>query len=391
MLILVINAGSSSLKFQLIESKKDFSCLYKGIVDGIGLKKSFFDAGWKSKKIHQNLLKTNHKKALQIALKILLQQKIITSLKQIDAVGHRVVHGGAKYSRATVINKKVMAAIQKLSSLAPLHNPHNLAAIKACIKLLPGVPQVAVFDTAFHQSMLKKAYLYALPYHFYKRLGIRRYGFHGTNHSYVSKKTIQLLKKDKSKIVICHLGNGSSITAVKNGKCIDTSMGFTPLEGIPMGTRSGDIDPAIIFFLIKKLKLSPAKIEEILTKKSGLLGISEISSDVRDLWAAAQNNNVRASLTLEILAYRIAKYIGAYAAAMDGLDAISFTAGIGENAYYLRKSICDYFSYLNLKLDPVKNKKNAVSIHKKGSKIKVFVIPANEESEIADATIGKNL
>lgn len=325
-------------------------------------------------------------KALHIALKLLLQQKIITSLHQIDAVGHRVVHGGEKYRRATIINKNIMAAIQKFSNLAPLHNPYNLAAIRACKKLLPKTPQVAVFDTSFHQSMPKKAYLYPLPYHFYTKLGIRRYGFHGTSHSYVAEKTIQLLKKRQSKIVICHLGNGSSITAVKNGKCIDTSMGFTPLEGIPMGTRSGDIDPAIVFFLIKKLKLPPTKIEEILTKKSGLLGLSEISSDVRDLWGAVKKGNARAKLTLEILAYRTAKYIGAYAAAMNGLDAISFTAGIGENAYYLRKTVCDYFSYLNLKIDPVKNKKNAVSIHKKGSRVKVFVIPTNEEIKIAAET-----
>ncbi len=365
----------------------NFACLCKGIIDGIGTKKSFLDASWKNKKIHKNLPGTNHKKALQTALKMLLQQKIITSLKQIDAVGHRVVHGGVKYRHATIINKKVIAAVKNLSNLAPLHNPHNLAAIKACGKLLPHVPQVAVFDTAFHQSMPKKAYLYALPYYFYKKLGIRRFGFHGTSHAYVSKKTIQLLRKKQSKIVVCHLGNGSSVTAIQNGECIDTSMGFTPLEGVPMGTRSGDIDSAIIFFLIKKLKLPPAKIEEIVTKKSGLLGLSEISSDVRDLWVAAKKNNTRAKLTLEILAYRTAKYIGAYAASMDGLDAISFTAGIGENAYYLRQAICDYFSYLKLKIDPVKNKKNTLSIHKKDSKVKVFVIPANEEMEIAVQTV----
>lgn len=317
MKILVINAGSSSLKFQLIESAKDFACLHKGIIDRIGFKGSA----------------KNHTQALNMALQQILDKKILRSLQDIHAVGHRVVHGGEKYSSTVKITPQVIKEIKKLCELAPLHNPPNLEAIIACQKLLKNTPQFAVFDTAFHQTLPEKAYLYALPYQYYQKHNIRRYGFHGTSHSYVAKETIKLLDKKNSKIITCHLGNGSSIAAVKNGKSIDTSMGFTPLEGLPMGTRSGDLDPAIVFQLMETLHLSTDQIDEILNKSSGLKGISGVSSDVRDLWKASKKNK-RAKLALDILAYRTAKYIGAYTAALNGLDALTFTAGIGQHAYY---------------------------------------------------------
>lgn len=403
MKILVINAGSSSLKMQLFESESE-KCLFKDIIDRIGL-----DKGSRDYSTH-----ATHAAALNYGLKKLITKKIIKKLAEIKAVGHRVVHGGEKYSNPVKINTKVLAEIKKLCTLAPLHNPPNLAAILACQKLLPGVPQVAVFDTAFHQTMPEKAYLYALPYDYYQKNKIRRYGFHGTSHSYVAKETIKLLKKNattsagprvalakrgkSSKIVTCHLGNGASVTAVLNGKSVDTSMGFTPLEGLPMGTRCGDLDPAIIFELIKITKLAPTEVENILNKNSGLKGISGLSSDMRDLWeacdqkinaltkSAGQEKQTRSALALQIYCYKIAKYIGSYAAAMNGLDAITFTAGIGENAWYIREAVCDYLTFLGAKIDPTKNKKNQTEISTKSSKIKVFVIPTNEEMEIARQT-----
>ena len=358
MKILVINAGSSSLKVKVFDTNKD-QAIYKAFIDRIGKSKV-----------------KNHDQAVKIALK---------DIPQVDAVGHRVVHGGEKYTKPTKITAAVIKQIRKLSTLAPLHNPPNLAAILACKKILPKVPHVAVFDTSFHQTLDEKAYLYAIPYNYYKKYGIRRYGFHGTSHSYIAKETIKLLGKKQSKIVSCHLGNGSSITAIKNGKSIDTSMGFTPLEGVPMGTRSGDIDPAIVIKLMQKLKKSPEEIDEILNKKSGLKGISMLSRDMRDLWKASKKNK-QAKLTISFLAYRIAKYIAAYSASLQGLDAITFTAGLGQNAYYLRKEICDYLSHLGVKLDAPKNRVNAQKISAKNSKVKVFVIPTNEEKEIAIET-----
>lgn len=388
--ILVINSGSSSLKFQLLKQNggngKKFRVLCKGIVDGIGLKTCEFRFENGGEKKSKDMLCNDHKEALDIALKAMLKQNVIPSLASIKAIGHRVVHGGEKYRKATKITAQTIRAIRELSELAPLHNPPNLKGIEACQKLLKNVPQVAVFDTSFHETIPPKAYLYALPYDLYSRHGIRRYGFHGTSHLYVSRQAIKLLKKKNSKIVSCHMGNGTSLTAVVDGKSVDTTMGFTPLEGVPMGTRSGDIDTAIAFHLIRQHRMSPEKVENMLIKESGLKGLSGMSSDVRDLWAAFRKKDPRAQRTFEVLCYRIAKYIGAYAAAMGGLDAIVFTAGIGENAYYLRRDICAYLKYLGLTLDIAKNKKNAPIVSSPKSKIKVFVIPTNEEEQIAKET-----
>jgi len=385
MKILVINAGSSSLKFQLLEKfgGKKFTVLCKGIVDSIGLKTCQFRMGGISKKI----VCTNHREALQIALNGMILEKIIPSLTVIDAVGHRVVHGGEKYRDAAKINAVTLKAIRELCELAPLHNPHNLKAIEACQKLLPGVPQVAVFDTAFHATLKPKAYMYALPYELYSNHGIRRYGFHGTSHQYVSQQAAKILKKRTLKVASCHLGNGSSVTAIVNGKSVDTSMGLTPLEGIPMGTRSGDIDSAIIFHLLKQHHQTPDQIESMLLKESGLKGLSGVSSDMRDIWTAVQKNHKRAQLALQILCYRIAKYIGGYTTAMNGLDAIIFTAGIGEHAWYIRKDVCTYLTHLGVQLDPQKNKKDALIISNNKSKVKVLVIPTNEEAQIAKETL----
>jgi acetate kinase len=295
-----------------------------------------------------------------------------------------VVHGGEKYTSAVKITPDVKKTIKDLIDLAPLHNPANLEGIYASEKLLPGIPNVAVFDTAFHQTLPEKAYMYAIPKEYYSKYKIRRYGFHGTSHKYISEETHKLLKTKKAKIITCHLGNGSSLSAIVNGKCIDTSMGFTPLEGVTMGTRSGTIDPAIILYLIKKENLSAGKIDEILNYKSGILAVSGISSDLRDIWAKAQQKNKNALFTLEYLAYNIAKQIGAYAAAMNGIDAITFTAGIGENAWYLRKGICEYLNFIGVKLDSAKNKDSKIQISARQSKVKVFVVPTNECREIAE-------
>jgi acetate kinase len=378
MIILVINSGSSSLKFQLFETSEKFKRLYQGMIDRIGDKKAKLVAEGQEKAISA----PNHDTAIKFAFNSLLKRKLIKELTQINAIGHRVVHGGEKYRDAALITPNVIKQIKKLYSLAPLHNPPNLNAILACKKLLPKTPQVAVFDTAFHQTIPEKAYLYAIPFEYYQRLGIRRYGFHGTSHHFVTRRTEELLRKKKSKIIICHLGNGSSITAVKNGNAIDTSMGFTPLEGLPMGTRSGDLDPAIVFTLMNMLKINTKQIDDILNKNSGLKGLSGLSSDMRDLWASYATNS-RARLTISLLAYRIAKYIGAYAAALNGIDAISFTAGIGENAWYLRQEVCAYLGFLGVKLAPTANKACATLISAPTSRVKVFVIPTDEEKEIA--------
>jgi acetate kinase len=380
MKILVINSGSSSLKFQLFGN--NLKCLYRGMIDRIGLKETaFIENGGKTTKTNIK----NHSDAVLFALEILKKKKLIKNVNEIGAVGHRVVHGGEKYRDAMLITPAVLKQIKKLCELAPLHNPPNLAAILACKEHIKNTPQAAIFDTAFHQSIPEKAYIYAIPYEFYKKFGIRRYGFHGTSHKYIAHVTAGLLNRKQSKIIVCHLGNGCSITAVKNGKSVDTSMGFTPLEGLPMGTRCGDIDPAIVFELMEMLKIDTNEIDVLLNKKSGLKGISGISSDMRDLRKNAQKNR-RARLAISILAYRTAKYIGAYAAAMNGLDAITFTAGMGQNAFYLRKEICDYLNFLGVKIDQTKNKKNAVKISAPSSKIGIFVIPTDEEKQIAIET-----
>lgn len=373
--ILVINAGSSSLKYELFNQKLE--SLADGSIERIGQKGRI----------------KNHFIAVQNTLQLLLTNGTIKDLKEITAVGHRVVHGGEKYQKPTRITALVEKEIKTLSSLAPLHNPPNLEGIKACKKLLPKAQHVAVFDTSFHQTLPAKAFMYALPYKLYKKDGIRRYGFHGTSHSYISKETIKLLgllkshptgRKKQSKIITCHLGNGSSITAIKNGISIDTSMGFTPLQGVPMGTRSGDIDPAIAIKLAKKL--SPEKADELLNKKSGFKGISELSSDMRDL-LTTRKTKPQSQLAIDMFTYKVAQYIGAYSVSLQGLDAISFTGGIGENSGYIRSQICQYLTHLGVVLDPAKNRTNKTTISKKQSRIKIYVIPANEEKEIATQTL----
>ncbi|MBU1446421.1 acetate/propionate family kinase, partial [Patescibacteria group bacterium] len=343
MKILVLNSGSSSIKFKLLEKKKNWEVLNEGIIDRI------------TNKNRENALK-----------------KIINQVDVIDAIGHRVVHGGAKYKDAVKVNAKIKRDIKKLSKLAPLHNPHNLAGIIACEKFLKGIPNIAVFDTAFYADIPQKAFEYAIPQKIAQKYQIRKYGFHGTSHKYITEEIQKNLKNKNAKIITCHLGNGSSISATKNGKCIDTSMGFTPLAGIPMGTRCGDIDPSIPMFLKENTKLSASKINEILNKESGILAISGISSDMRNIWAKTEKKNKAAIFTLEFLAYKIAMQIGAYITALNGVDAIGFTAGIGENAWYLRKAIFDYLEFTGLKFSKIKNKKNEFSIHEKNSKIKIF-------------------
>lgn len=380
MKILVLNSGSSSLKYELFESK-NLQSLAAGLIDRIGLIFS------KAK---------NHEEALNLAFKTLLKEKALKDLSEISLVGHRVVHGGEKYISPTKIDRKVIKEIEKFSSLAPLHNPANLKGIKACLKHLKKVPQIAVFDTAYHGTMPEKAYLYAIPRKFYEKNGIRSFGFHGTSHKYVAQKAAEICKKLKSKsskIITCHLGNGSSITAIKNGKVIDTSMGFTPLEGIPMGTRSGTIDPGIIFHLLKKNKISAEKLEQILQNQSGLKALSGLSSDMRRIYAASKKKNKKALFTIEKLSYEIAKKIGSYIAALNGLDVLVFTGGLGEKAFYVRKVVCQYLEFLDLKIDDKKNldaceQKVPTLISSAKSKVKVFVIPTDEELQIAKECLG---
>lgn len=383
MKILIVNAGSSSLKFQLINAGDNFETLYEGIVDGIGRASCFFRASSGDKKIKYKKRIPHHARALKEAISILFEFGLIESLKEIDAVGHRVVHGGEKYTKATKLTLPVIRSIEAIAELAPLHNPANLEGIYAAMELITHAPHIAIFDTAFHQTLPEKAYKYALPIKWYKDYHVRKYGFHGTNHKYVAHQTYNIIGKNKGKIVTCHLGNGSSLSAIQDNKCIETSMGFTPLEGIPMGTRSGSIDPAIPLYMMEKLKVDTNKMDSILNKKSGILAISENSSDVRDIWAKAEKGNKKALYTLEKLAYEVAIKIGAYAAALNGLDAITFTAGIGENAWYLRRDICSYLSYLGVKLDSRKNRANSTEINSPESSVKVFVIKANEGKQIA--------
>ena len=362
--ILVINCGSSSVKYQLFNNK--FKVLQKGLKE-IRTEKAD---------------KMAYAKAFNEIVYELLKSKFIKNLDEIIAVGHRVVHGGEKFSKPVVINNVIIKELKKLCELAPLHNPANIEGILECKKLFPKAKQIAVFDTAYYSTLPEKAYLYALPYNLYTKQKIRRYGFHGTNHEYVVNEALKLMKTKKAKIVSCHMGNGISITASINGKAIDTSMGFTPLEGVPMGTRSGDIDPAIILHLIKT-GIKPEKIDYILNHESGLKGLFG-KSHMKDIWEASQKNNKRAKLTIEILAYRIAKYIGSYTAAMNGLDALIFTAGMGEKAWYLREIICEYLAYLGVEIDKKKNKTNKdLMICDKKSEQYIFVIPANEELAIA--------
>ena len=390
--VLVINCGSSSLKYQLIDSDTE-AVLAKGLCERIGIDgRLVYQKAGCDKEITEASMPT-HKEAIQMVLHALVNEKTgaIKSLEEVNAIGHRVVHGGEKFAASAVITDEMIKAVEECNELAPLHNPANLIGIRVCAELMPHVPQVAVFDTAFHQTMPPKAYLYGLPLDYYKEYKIRRYGFHGTSHSYVSKHAAKFLglDPDNSKIIVCHLGNGSSITAVQNGKSIDTTMGLTPLEGVIMGTRSGSIDPAIVEFIAKKENLDIDGVMNVLNKKSGLLGLSGISSDMRDLEDAAAEGNEDAKNAREALAYGIAKYVGGFVAAMNGVDAIVFTAGIGENDNLVREDICSYFKYLGVTIDKEANNKRGedVVISTPNSKVKVAVIPTNEELAICRDTV----
>ena len=390
--VLVINCGSSSLKFQLINSDTE-AVLAKGLCERIGIdgRLTYQPAGGE-KETTDNSMPT-HTEAIQYVINALTNEKtgVVGSLDEIGAVGHRVVHGGEKFASSTVINEEVLAAIEECNDLAPLHNPANLIGIRACQELMPNVPMVAVFDTAFHQTMPEKAYMYGLPYEYYEDYKVRRYGFHGTSHSFVSKRTAEVLGKayEDTKTVVCHLGNGSSICAVANGKSVDTSMGLTPLEGLVMGTRSGDVDPGALEYLAKKENLDIVGILNVLNKKSGVHGLSGISSDFRDLNAGAEAGNKRAQIALDVFCYKVAKYVGSYVAAMNGVDAIVFTAGIGENDWYVRQEVCKYLGYLGIEIDAEANKSRGkeVELSIPGSKVKVLVVPTNEELAIARETV----
>ena len=390
--ILVINCGSSSLKYQLINSETE-GVLAKGLCERIGIDGMLTYQPEGGDKEKSEIAMPTHTEAINAVLAALTNEKsgVIKSLSEVGAVGHRVVHGGEKFTSSCLINDESMKAIEECNDLAPLHNPANLIGIRACQELMPGVPMVAVFDTAFHQTMPDVAYTYGIPYEYYEKYKVRRYGFHGTSHSYVSKRTAEIVGKpyDQMKIIVCHLGNGASISAVNCGKSVDTSMGLTPLEGLVMGTRSGDLDPAIIDFVGKKEGLSLDEMNEVLNKKSGMLGISGVSSDGRDLEAAAETGNKRAQLALDVFDYRVIKYIGAYAAAMNGVDAIAFTAGIGENNIKMRKDVCSSLTYLGVKLDEEKNNVRGEEriISADDSKVQVLLVPTNEELAIARETL----
>ena len=390
--VLVINCGSSSLKYQLINSDSE-EVLAKGLCERIGIDgRLVYQKEGCDKEITEAPMPT-HKEAIQMVLDALTNDKTgaIKSLKEVDAIGHRVVHGGEKFAASAVITDEMIKAVEECNDLAPLHNPANLIGIRVCAELMPGVPQVGVFDTAFHQTMPPKAYLYGLPLDYYKKYKVRRYGFHGTSHSFVSKRAIEFLGLDpeNSKVIVCHLGNGSSISAVVNGKCVDTTMGLTPLEGVVMGTRSGNIDPAIMEYIAKKENLDIAGVMDVLNKKSGLKGLSGISSDMRDLEDAAAAGNVDAQNARAVLGYSIAKFVGGYVAAMNGVDAIVFTAGIGENDGLVRADVCSYLGYLGITLDEEANKKRGqeIMISTPDSKVKVAVIPTNEELAICRETV----
>ncbi|HWR43221.1 acetate kinase [Sporomusa sp.] len=392
MKVLVVNCGSSSIKYQLV-NMIDESVLAKGLVERIGLDGSVLTHQPEGKsKVIINADISNHSIGIKLVIEALTDSVhgVIASMSEIAAVGHRVVHGGEKFADSVLITPAVMQALEECIEMAPLHNPPNIMGINACAEIMPGIPQVGVFDTAFHQTMPKYAFLYALPYDAYEKYGIRRYGFHGTSHKYVSQQAAELMGEHMTnlRIITCHLGNGASIAAVKHGKCIDTSMGFTPLEGLVMGTRSGGIDPAIIPFLMKKENMSADQVDNYLNKKSGVLGVSGVSSDFRDIEEAANAGNERSELALEMFAYRVRKFIGSYVAAMGGVDAIVFTAGLGENSISMRDKISNGLEYLGTRIDPDKNnvRGKAQEISVDGAKVKIFVIPTNEELVIARDT-----
>lgn len=389
--ILVVNCGSSSVKYQFIDMKGE-KVLCKGLAERVGIEGSrLVHKVNEDKHVIEKPMK-DHEEALKLILETLLDREIgvIRNLSEISAVGHRVVHGAERFASSILIDEEVMKVLEENIHLAPLHNPPNIMGIKAVQKLLPQVPNVGVFDTAFHQSMPRKAFLYPLPYEFYEKYRIRRYGFHGTSHRYVSKRAAEILGRDyyDFKVITCHLGNGASIAAIRHGKSIDTSMGFTPLEGLVMGTRSGDIDPAIVIYMQQNLSIPVEEVYNILNKKSGVLGLSKLSSDMRDIEDAAESGNEMAQLALEIYIYRIAKYIGAYTAAMNGVDAIVFTAGVGENSPYVREKVCDYLGFLGVKIDRNLNNMKGVEriVSTPDSRVAILIVPTNEELVIARDT-----
>lgn len=394
MKVLVINCGSSSLKYQLIDSESE-EVLAKGLCERIGIDGSAITHQKASgDKVKTEVSMPDHTVAVQLVIEKLTDKEcgVISSLKEIDAVGHRIVHGGEKFASSVILNDEVMKAIEECNDLAPLHNPANLIGINSCKKIMPDTPMVGVFDTAFHQTMPKKAYLYGLPLSYYEKYKVRRYGFHGTSHDFVSKRAAQILGKDVKdlKIIVCHLGNGASVSAVKYGESVDTSMGLTPLEGLIMGTRSGDLDPAIITFLAQKEGIRAEEVIDICNKKSGVLGLSDgLSSDFRDLAEAAAQGNETAQTALEAYAYRVGKYIGAYAAAMNGVDVIAFTAGAGENNAAVRELIGQYIGFLGTNIDPEKNKIRGeeVILSDEGARVTTMVVPTNEELAIARETV----
>jgi acetate kinase len=392
MKILVINCGSSSLKFQLIDSETE-AVICKGLCERIGIDGSQIVYTPEGKdKITKVEPMPDHNRAIELVIEALTNDENgVVSLDEIGAVGHRIVHGGEKFTKSVVIDEEVIKAIEEVSDLAPLHNPANLIGIRACQKVMPGVPMVAVFDTAFHQTMPEEAYLYGLPFSYYEKYGIRRYGFHGTSHSYVSKRAAEILGKDSKdlKIIVCHLGNGASVSAVDGGKCIDTSMGLTPLEGLIMGTRTGDIDPSVVEFIMKKENSTVADVTNLLNKKSGVFGLSnELSSDFRDLEDAYVEGNEGAKRAVDTFCYRVLKYIGSYTAAMGGVDCICFTAGVGENSGFVRKIVCNRLGFIGATLDEEANKVRGKEqvISGPDSKVTLMVVPTNEELAIARDT-----
>ena len=387
--VLVINAGSSSLKYQLLNPDTQ-EILAKGLCERIGIDGKFtYKPTGKTAVKAADVAMPTHSEAIQTVLNALVDKDngVIASMKEIDAVGHRVVHGGEKFAKSVLITDEVMATIEECNPLAPLHNPANIIGIRACQQLMPGTPMVAVFDTAFHQTMPPVAYTYALPYEYYEQDKVRRYGFHGTSHKYVSQRAAAMLGKpiEELKLISCHLGNGSSITAIDGGKSVDTSMGFTPLAGLPMGTRAGDLDAGILQYLMNKHGMNIDEMLNVLNKKSGVEGISAISSDFRDLENAEAEGNQRAELALRVFDYSVKKYIGAYAAAMGGVDAVIFTAGVGENGPETRESACAGLEFLGIKIDPEKDKVRGkeMDVSADDAKVRVLVIPTNEELMIA--------
>lgn len=390
MKILIINAGSSSLKYQLIDMDNE-GVLAKGLVERIGIEGSNLSHKYAGKKFELVTPIKNHTEAMNVVLAALTDAEhgVIASTEEIGAVGHRVLHGGMEFTASCIIDDAVIAAIKKCIPLGPLHNPANLQGIEACQSVMPNTPMVAVFDTAFHQTMPPKAYLYGIPLEYYRKYSIRRYGFHGTSHRFIAGRVNEILNKKGSKVVICHLGNGSSLSAVVDGKCVDTSMGLTPLEGVLMGTRSGNLDPAVVECIANNEGMTPTQVLTMLNKKSGLIGLSEYSSDMRDVMAKAKEGDEKCQTTLDVWAYGIRKYIGSYAAAMGGIDALVFTAGIGENNPISRASIVEGLEFLGIKLDAEKNAaaRDEAEISAADSKVRVFVIPTNEELAIARDTL----